>query len=229
MRSERKKRRKSRIKAVEAHLSHEKAIRTETEKSVVLYINMSRSYWERWRWELQQRKESIARERALHRTRSSVTREVYVHVHEIDQGLLHDPPESTEMYVGRGSFGIVKMQLYRNVKVAVKELLPHSLLDDLNKEANILVRFSHPYLPFLFGVLITTKPLRIVMQFHGFGTTSMTLTDAFSTMIEQLKETVLTLCSQLMEAMRYLHDEVNVLHNDLKCNNILIIALPRHR
>ncbi len=60
------------------------------------------------------------------------------------------------------------------------------------------------------------------MQFHGFGTTSMTLTDAFSTMIEELKETVLTLCAQLMEAMRYLHDEVHVLHNDLKCNNILI-------
>lgn len=60
------------------------------------------------------------------------------------------------------------------------------------------------------------------MQFHGFGTTSMTLTDAFSTMIEQLKETVLTLCAQLMEAVRYLHDEVHVLHNDLKCNNILI-------
>ncbi len=57
------------------------------------------------------------------------------------------------------------------------------------------------------------------MQFHGFGTTSMTLTDAFSTMIEELKETVLTLCAQLMEAMRYLH---HVLHNDLKCNNILI-------
>ncbi len=50
----------------------------------------------------------------------------------------------------------------------------------------------------------------------------MTLTDAFSTMIEQLKETVLTLCAQLMEAVRYLHDEVHVLHNDLKCNNILI-------
>ena len=30
----------------------------------------------------------------------------------------------------------------------------------------------------------------------------MTLTDAFSTMIEQLKETVLTLCAQLMEAVR---------------------------
>ena len=100
---------------------------------------------------------------ARERTRSSVTREVNVHVHEIDQDLLHDPPdvtESTEMYIGRGSFGIVKMQLFRNVKVAVKELLPHSLLDDLNKEANILARFSHPYLPFLFGT--TTKPLRIV-------------------------------------------------------------------
>ncbi len=126
---------------------------------MVLYRNMSRSYWERWQWELQQRKESMARERAL----QSDTLKRHERVHEIDQDLLHDPPdvtESTEMYIGRGSFGIVKMQLFRNVKVAVKELLPHSLLDDLNKEANILARFFHPYLPFLFGT--TTKPLRIV-------------------------------------------------------------------
>ena len=53
--------------------------------------------------------------RALHRTRSSATREVNVHVHEIDQDLLHDPPDMTEMYIGRG---IVKMQVFRNVKVA---------------------------------------------------------------------------------------------------------------
>ena len=85
----------------------------------------------------------MARERAL----QSDTLKRHERVHEIDQDLLHDPPdvtESTEMYIGRGSF------LFRNVKVAVKELLPHSLLDDLNKEANILARFSHPYLPFYY-------------------------------------------------------------------------------
>ncbi len=79
------------------------------------------------------------------RTRSSVTRE-YTKSIKICC-MMHDPPdvtESTEMYIGRGSF------LFRNVKVAVKELLPHSLLDDLNKEANILARFSHPYLPFYY-------------------------------------------------------------------------------
>ena len=41
MRRNRKKQRRLRIKAVEAHLSHEKALRTEAEKKVMLYRNMS--------------------------------------------------------------------------------------------------------------------------------------------------------------------------------------------
>ncbi len=44
MRSERKKRRKSRIKAVEAHLSQEKALRNKAEKNVVLCISTSLIY-----------------------------------------------------------------------------------------------------------------------------------------------------------------------------------------
>ena len=30
------------------------------------------------------------------------------------------------------------------------------------------------------------------------------------------------ICAQLTEAVHYLHENVNILHNDLKCNNVLI-------
>ena len=30
------------------------------------------------------------------------------------------------------------------------------------------------------------------------------------------------MCTQIAEALRYLHDEVRVLHNDLKCNNVIV-------
>lgn len=33
---------------------------------------------------------------------------------------------------------------------------------------------------------------------------------------------MITLCTQLMEAIHYLHDDVKVLHNDLKANNVLV-------
>lgn len=36
------------------------------------------------------------------------------------------------------------------------------------------------------------------------------------------EHTIVMLCIQLMEAVRYLHDDVKVLHNDLKCNNVLV-------
>ena len=32
----------------------------------------------------------------------------------------------------------------------------------------------------------------------------------------------LLICVQILEALRYLHDDTSVLHNDLKCNNILL-------
>ncbi len=59
---------------------------------------------------------------------------------------------------GRGSFGIVRIQLYRNINVAVKEFLPHTVTSDVKIEANILARFSHPYLPYLFGIVIKELP-----------------------------------------------------------------------
>ena len=59
MRNSRKKRRRSRAKVLEAQLEHERALRSDASKKVTLYRNMSRSYWERWQWELQRRKESM--------------------------------------------------------------------------------------------------------------------------------------------------------------------------
>ena len=46
---------------------------------------------------------------------------------EIDPSMLVDlklPSRSDISYVGRGSFGIVKVQKYRGILVAVKEYLP---------------------------------------------------------------------------------------------------------
>ena len=49
-------------------------------------------------------------------------------LHEVQPDLLHHPVKSdgstTEEYIGRGSFAVVRLQLYRGFHVAVKEFLP---------------------------------------------------------------------------------------------------------
>jgi len=111
------------------------------------------------------------------------------------------------------------------LKVAVKKLLPNTVVADVNKEAQILAQLSHPNLPYLFGVVTSKPPYKIVMQYYGLSEQmmSVTLSDVLcgpSKLHDQ--NTFLILCAQIAEALRYLHDEVKILHNDLKCNNVVI-------
>ena len=66
------------------------------------------------------------------------------------------------MYLGQESFGVVKMKLFRGIKVAVKELQPRTVLSDLRKEAHTLATLCHPFLPYLFGVCTTSEPYAIL-------------------------------------------------------------------
>ena len=131
-----------------------------------------------WQWKLRQRKEAMVRERTTimmsqHRGSSSI-----VLLHEIDRTLLHDPvvEGSEEVFLGRGSFEIVKFQTFRGIKVAVKEVLPRTVLSDVCSEARILAQLSHPFVPCLSGVSTAVKPYRIVMQFHGIAHSAVSLT-----------------------------------------------------
>ena len=130
-----------------------------------------------------------------------------------------------DIFVGRGSFGVVHLQTYRRMRVAVKELLPSTIASDVHKEALILAHFCHPYLPHLFGVVTSKAPHRIVMQYHDLSdrSTSITLYDVLGGSGQHYSQHVLLiLCTQLLEAVRYLHEDVNVIHNDLKCSNVVV-------
>ena len=124
------------------------------------------------------------------------------------------------MYVGRGAFGVVKLQVFRSMQVAVKELLPRTNRVDVLHEAQILSRLCHPFLPYLFGLRTAQKPYRIVIrQFHGIGEMSVTLSQCITKRIVDDENTWLVLCAQLLETFMYLHDEAKILHNDLTTNN----------
>lgn len=227
--SMKKKRKKSKMKkkleelrSLRRDLAKEKAVRQNAEQRCKRYIGMSRTYWERWRWELRMRRDAMIHERTA--SKSTTTKLI---VPTIDAHMLEDPVidgENKECFLGRGSFGIVRLQMYRNIKVAVKELLPHTLAEDVTKEAVILASLCHPYLPFLFGISLKEAPYKIIMQFHAIDElTSITL-------YQQLCRKTLNLTTnwawmfgaQLVEAVQYLHMEVDILHNDITYNNILI-------
>ena len=182
---------------------------------------MSRSYWERWRWELQKRKELLGIQHAecSHGSKSTLL--------NINPAMLNDLYNGTNTYVGRGSFGVVKLKLYRGIYVAVKEVLPCTLLDDVIKEAELLSHFTHPNLPHLFGICVEKTPYSIITQFEGIciGNAipqSLTLHKELQegNRLQGLKW--ISTCAQLVEAVRYLHFEAEILHNDIKPDNILL-------
>lgn len=74
-------------------------------------------------------------------------------VHEINPIDLKDPVVDgvyIEIYVGCGSFSVVRLQQYRGIKVAIKEF--HSCtIRDVKNEATILARLCYPFLPHLWS------------------------------------------------------------------------------
>ena len=89
--------------------------------------------------------------------------------------------------LGSGSYGTCFLATYRGISVAVKEIKQR---DDSPKEkerarrevvheANVLHQLGdHPGLPLLFGVCSLHHPFKLIIQFHGVGTKSLTLLKA---------------------------------------------------
>ena len=107
------------------------------------------------------------------------------------------------MYLGQGSFGVVKMKLFRGIKVAVKELQPRTVLSDVRKEAHTLATLCHPFLPYLFGVCTTSEPYRIVMQFHGIQEATLPLTLSGASLRKKINDEYawLGISIQMMQAL----------------------------
>ena len=69
------------------------------------------------------------------------------------------------MYLGRGSFSVVQLQTYRDIKVAVKECLPHSLIAQIFRMRQGF-SLCHPHLPYVFGIFIRARPYsRVTLNF----------------------------------------------------------------
>ena len=96
--------------------------------------------------------------------------------------------------------------------MAVKQFCADSLQKDVLNEAAFLSSLCHPNL--LFCVCISTKPHRLVMQFHGVGDKTVTFSGELCRQNDAIiANEWLVLCHQLVDAIDYLHRHASITHN----------------
>ena len=130
----------------------------------------------------------------------------------------------TDICIGKGRFGTCYQKMYNHYHVCVK--VCYASNSSFISEANILSRFAHPNLPYLFGVCVGESP-SIVLSYHGFGNHSITIDCALFTQSQTIKEAIadikwLTVLKEIACGLDNLHARYQVIHNDLKNDNIML-------
>ena len=92
---------------------------------------------------------------------------------------------------------------------------------DVIDEAKIMNELCHPFLPYLFEVCTTARPFRIITQFQGMDSKTVTLQrELLSSQNITGTAAWLAICTELLEAVHYLHSDACIIHNDIKADNI---------
>ena len=126
--------------------------------------------------------------------------------------------------LGDGKFGTCYACTLGHYKVCVK-VYKNLNSSALCHEANILSRFTHINLPYLFGVCIGNQP-SIVTSLHGFKNHSITLDSVLfsnSAKVRALLPNIdwMEILLHILSGMEHLHCRHKILHNDLKGDNIV--------
>lgn len=129
---------------------------------------------------------------------------------------------SDPVHLGSGRFGVCYLRTLSHYDVCVKVFKKQDS-SALCHEANILSRFLHPNLPYLFGVCIGDKP-SVVTSFHGITNQSITVHRAlYSSLSDTLKVIDWkSVIMQVLSGLDHLHSSLKILHNDLKDDNIVL-------
>ena len=122
----------------------------------------------------------------------------------------------------QGKFGVVFLgkHLLTGEKVAIKVIdkLQHKqrTLDEIKREAEIIKRLDHPNIIKVNQIIDTEKVFYIIMEYASNG-------DLFHRLdLGRMDENeARDKFSQILLAVRYCHDVQNVIHRDLKPDNVL--------
>ncbi|VDO01151.1 unnamed protein product, partial [Rodentolepis nana] len=84
---------------------------------------------------------------------------------ELDPGELQIDPEP----IGKGQFGVVKRGKFRNIPVAVKQMVENAMNEeDFIEEAKNMRFLNHPNLVQLFGVVLKKRPIMIITEYMKY-------------------------------------------------------------
>ena len=139
------------------------------------------------------------------------------HIKLIDKKELSSPYEQS----GEGRFAKCYLRTFSHFRVCTKvfKIMNNSAFIH---EANILSKFTHPNLPYLFGVS-TDEPQSIVTSFHGLNNKSVTFQWALSSKVKnETNFDWMILLKEIACSLEYLHSEHKIIHNDIKGDNIVL-------
>lgn len=93
----------------------------------------------------------------------------------------------------------------------------------IQHEASFLSKLCHLGIPLFFGKNTLRRPYYIVVQFYGLNGKSITIQKELNnnTNIHIMKDWIV-LCAQLVDTIRYLHEDTKCIHNDIKGDNVLL-------
>lgn len=135
-----------------------------------------------------------------------------------DELTLYSPP------VGEGSFGTIYRGDYRGTDVAVKVLkyqnaITPDMINDFKSEIGIMEKLRHPCIINFIGAVHTPGKFAIVTEFCPFGNLNGAIKKPTFTYAHKLKALLDT-----AKGMNFLHRS-NIMHRDLKPDNILMVSL----
>jgi len=129
---------------------------------------------------------------------------------------------TSHVQLGEGRFGKCFLGTYSHFKVCAKFFKkPNNSL--FIWEANIVSQFTHPNLPYLFGVTID-EPQLMITSFHGVNDQSVTLHCVLSktSLLNEISVDWHDVLRQVACGLECLHNKYEIIHNDLKGDNVVL-------
>lgn len=133
--------------------------------------------------------------------------------------------------IGEGSFGMCMAGTYQNLPVAIKVFKGIESPSSVHHEANIQLKIpSHPNIAMLIGVQTVKQPYLLISRLcldHGkpqtYANHLHTFKDSEAVNLVDLKG-CLDLMLETANALSHIHMQ-GIIHNDLKCNNVVIESI----
>ncbi|ELP85065.1 protein serine/threonine kinase, putative [Entamoeba invadens IP1] len=137
-----------------------------------------------------------------------------------------DPNDLTyEKKIGEGSFGIVYKGLFKGNVVAIKNMKDVGFIDALEefkKEISMFDKFCSENIVHYFGSVIVTNKICVVTEFAQYGS----LGDLIRKKVPIDMKMRFKLLYDAAKGIEYLHSN-DILHRDVKPDNILVFSLER--